>query len=597
MGADSSIAVKKLQVECQVPAPVGNQTKVKSRLIKIAKNQLAAALQECLKPLEQGGEQVVLIRSVQLDFDLDLLLSEGEIARLWADKIKSALLRELSSAKSSNIAVFENPAAYLATALLDLAQGRARSLWYYRAFDGLWALPVSAALRTALLDDRDRGLQALARLCDPELAEVCGALTEVDARRLMEALFAPREEPALPAAQAFTAALGEGYYLARGIEDKPAQQALLLAALVWRRQPALSASSLATCALGFAQLMRLQARYLDAFGDIVQALASGSLATLSKWMQAAEIGALTVTLPPAVARALAKPLLAAPMASAATEPSSGGHTHFGNALLLLPQIDRLPLQWASQWPECAGHGAGTVLRWLVLCACQGAQKFYAALQDPLLRDFCGIGPSLSLTDIVPWLNQQADAAELARLYTSLCEAAQRDGPVDGVITEQYHWSMPPRRIMARSENHKGRWLELIVEEDGAEDDGLTEGSEERGESVAPATRTLHAADFEALWLGRRFQLSVAARCALSALAQNALKAFAYRVPGFARSSVGYLWKNFLSMSATLTMDGERITAHLSKVPLSVMLAMTGVTRGRLQLPAFDARPIDLQESP
>ena len=60
-----------------------------------------------------------------------------------------------------NVRHFPSRAAYLASFLADLAFGTARSQWYYQSFAGLNALPLSAALRTALCDDSRTGKQAL----------------------------------------------------------------------------------------------------------------------------------------------------------------------------------------------------------------------------------------------------------------------------------------------------------------------------------------------------------------------------------------------------------------------------------------------------
>jgi hypothetical protein len=50
------------------------------------------------------------------------------------------------------------------------------------------------------------------------------------------------------------------------------------------------------------------------------------------------------------------------------------------------------------------------------------------------------------------------------------------------------------------------------------------------------------------------------------------------------------------MSATLVAEEQHINAWLSRVPLSIMLNMSGINRDVIKLPDFDARPIRLQES-
>src|SRR5690606_13571286 len=123
------------------------------------------------------------------------------------------------------------------SALGDIAAGRARELWYYRRFNGLWALPVSAALRTALLDVPYLGIEALKRLHSRAVMELCTALNNGDALRIVTALF-----PALlttPARQTdvevFAGAVVDDFTLARSLGRDEAQQKLMLAILALRK--------------------------------------------------------------------------------------------------------------------------------------------------------------------------------------------------------------------------------------------------------------------------------------------------------------------------------------------------------------------------
>ena len=42
-------------------------------------------------------------------------------------------------------------------------------------------------------------------------------------------------------------------------------------------------------------------------------------------------------------------------------------------------------------------------------------------------------------------------------------------------------------------------------------------------------------------------------------------------------------------------EEQQILGYLSRVPMSVMLNMTGINRDRIELPHFDSRPIQLAE--
>src|SRR5690606_16331724 len=94
-------------------------------------------------------------------------------------------------------------------------------------------------------------------------------------------------------------------------------------------------------------------------------------------------------------------------------------TWFGNALILLPHINALPLPDFTSWEALKEQSPQRVLRWLVLCVCQGGDKFYAAVQDTLLRDLCGIAPGIVLADVAEWLNRQWSPLQSKELFGAL----------------------------------------------------------------------------------------------------------------------------------------------------------------------------------
>jgi hypothetical protein len=67
------------------------------------------------------------------------------------------------------------------------------------------------------------------------------------------------------------------------------------------------------------------------------------------------------------------------------------------------------------------------------------------------------------------------------------------------------------------------------------------------------------------------------------LAQIVCKRMAWRLPGFANASVGYLHRNFLSMPAEIAASDERVEVRLGAAPLGLMLNLTGMSRQRYRL--------------
>jgi len=76
--------------------------------------------------------------------------------------------------------------------------------------------------------------------------------------------------------------------------------------------------------------------------------------------------------------------------------------------------------------------------------------------------------------------------------------------------------------------------------------------------------------------------------ALRVAAQNVLRLFAARLPGFAHSSLPYLHSNFLSFGATMEAeDSGRSVVRISRPPLHLILHMTGMIRATYRLSWLD----------
>jgi hypothetical protein len=78
---------------------------------------------------------------------------------------------------------------------------------------------------------------------------------------------------------------------------------------------------------------------------------------------------------------------------------------------------------------------------------------------------------------------------------------------------------------------------------------------------------------------------------LGSLARVVYTGFARRLPGFARSSVEYLWRNFLPIDATVDGEQDRVVIRCGRAPLHLVLALTGMTRGLVAGTDVRGRPI------
>jgi len=74
------VSVGRLRMDCVIPRNHPNALAVRTR-IDDASERLAAALGELLAPLEKLGDEVILIRKLELTFDLDTSLPPADLAR------------------------------------------------------------------------------------------------------------------------------------------------------------------------------------------------------------------------------------------------------------------------------------------------------------------------------------------------------------------------------------------------------------------------------------------------------------------------------------------------------------------------------------
>lgn len=577
---EAALQLRRLTLECEAAASPAQLAAFAARFAKIARSRLADALQEQLATLDaRGGDAVVLIERLALEFDVDLLLAEREIAVLWASKMKQALAKLLQSRSGAEVVmIYDSPAHHLAAFLSDCLRGDIRH-WYYRQFEGLWALPSSAALRTALCADPGMGRAALQLLSIGELTELCAALTPADARQTTQMLYAQDERQRAPGVE-------EAVAFVRGIEDKldrlvselkDEAQTLLLCVLAGDLAP-MPTAVVWNCARLMSVLLTIRNRAPGRFERTMQELRQGRRRELLAHLQVEE-AALLLPLAPAVTEVFLSVFASKVSPSLAGSVWTHASTWFGNAFLLLPQLQRLPLASVAEWEPLLEQAPLRVLRWLLLCLCQGQDRFLAATRDPLLRDLCGVPPTIDLTALMPWLDAQLSAARIEALFAALRSVAQEQAR----STEQVLLERDGTLYLVTREKETARWLALRPLPEQPMD---LEVSDED---------SVEASDFASLWPARLVCADPVKGC-LCTLAQFTLKSLAARLPGFATSSVNHLLRNFLCMSATLVAEDAHIDVALTRVPLSVILNISGLNRGTLSLPEFDPRPLRLHES-
>src|SRR6185503_9252665 len=71
--------------------------------------------------------------------------------------------------------------------------------------------------------------------------------------------------------------------------------------------------------------------------------------------------------------------------------------------------------------------------------------------------------------------------------------------------------------------------------------------------------------------------------ALTACAQQVLRAFARRLPGFSGSSLSFLYDSFLDFDATVLEAGGTFHCRVGRPRLAAVFGLTGALRGRLPI--------------
>jgi hypothetical protein len=348
-------------------------------------------LSACLASLPASSPDAIwLLRKVEVELGVDAAAEPDAIAAAWSAAMARAVAGRLDT-DAQGVAFFADRTAYLAAFLRDLAAGEAWSLWYYRAFDGLRALPIAAALRTAILADAGMGRAALLRLPPADAASVLNALSPLEARRVLTEL-AEKGECGVPSAGAVTAAWQEG----TGFALAPGRLALAFYLSMARQEPAAAGSAAGGLALALAVLRgHVMAGAKDALAAIQQADIAG-LYRAAGHGDGERLAAL-LQLPAATRFVLTDVGEAAPNADEAMPR----YTPHGGLFLLLPHLPLLQADAFADQPDGAPHAA-QLLRLLILGACAGEDAIVAVFLDPLWRDLFGIPPRFLLAGLKAW---------------------------------------------------------------------------------------------------------------------------------------------------------------------------------------------------
>lgn len=540
--AGSALRIARMRSQYLVAGEHPDPPRLRAWLDDTVRRDLPGALAARLSVIgSETDPGLWFVRRLELELNVNGGWNRDQVAAAWAGQLMRALAQELQEPSATgNVMWFPDRAAYLAQFLVDLAAGTASNKWYYRPFDGLRMLPTSAALRTAVCDQPALGLAALMQLSHRELATIVRVLSAHDARRVLQQL-----------ADAGTAgdevecfrAVWTAWQGARWPSADESSQALGLYVLVCRTRVDFAGHPLANAVIALLRLARCLDEHAVDQGDVLLGtLIQGELADLYTLVGAADAEVLSPLLrcPPEWLREVGQRLLphsSGEPAHAATLESDPRQTEFGGIFLLLPLLDALPLAAATAgWPDVDDIAAEAVVRLLLLIKCCGHERAPRVFSDALIRDLSGVVRPLSLEGLRDWPKALAEE-QVNRFLTEIDTYRIRGDVPDraGDITEDVGYlSLPESMCRTAAFDH-----------------------------------------------------------ALSVAAETIMRSLAWRLPGFVHSSLPYLYTNFLDFAARLEDEPARRVVRLSRPPLHLVLALTGITRSSYRVTWLGERPFVL----
>ncbi|HEX3559758.1 MAG TPA: hypothetical protein VHU19_11175 [Pyrinomonadaceae bacterium] len=453
-------------VPAQHPAPEA----LKRRLDDALEKEFAAALAANASQLfSDADESVWLVRRLDINVDLNAAWVRGQLASAWAAQVARSLSRDLrADGDGSNCIRFPNRAAYLASFLGDLSHSSAWDKWYYAGFEGLRALPQSAALRTAACEHAGDGLAALAGMPRHALEQFVRCLTRQDARRVLERLTGEGEKGGEGAClESLRAAWGDSERGASPGEEEE-HAALRLCVRACADAEGKACPALRRVALALVRLARLVGDATATRADrLFRALGARDLARL--YTEAgADADAILPLLrcPPQLLREVCDELVRRASGSAATQAAGDiaatRHTRFGGVLMLLPALDALPLEEATaSWPRPGEVEPAALVRLLLLAECCGTTRALQLFYDATARDLLGVPHDISAQDIAGW--QRGVTRAKAEEFLDVLGAWRRSrGLLGGDGLALLRLSVGGRRVALLLDTGRGVWLRACL---------------------------------------------------------------------------------------------------------------------------------------
>ncbi len=544
----SALTIERMRNVYRVAADDPAPDEVRARLDRLAMDEVVHACRSRLAEwMNDDDHSIWLIRSLDIDLAVDASAYAAQRAGIaWGEELALEISRTIERGPGESVVRFPDRAAYVAQWARDITAGRAWGKWYYADFDSLRSLSQSAAIAEGILREPGARDIVLHLHRDEALEPVLATLTTYDAERLYRGLLSGSGEPSDDGERWVSRLLA----LWNGVlntQSRTADQLRLWAAATseWPEDQA---------GLQYA---------IDHLLDLRSLLAQIGSTELSGQFLAEAIAGN-----PVIARSLlaerhiqindgllnfirtasrGNPDWASFAASTVSSHSGTNReesflSEFGSVFLLASVFHDLQVHQAINAAASESSEpprAAAILRFLLAVRCLGAARAASAIHDRAMMEFAGSPNAVSLDEMAFVLK-----AANAQSALTVVEDAMK---------------------------------ELYGDERKEEPDQHSNYFDI--DSVLPDLEL--DADDEDAW---------------SSIAALILRTFASRLPGFARSSPEYLFRNFLVGTAQLRVGKHAIQVSMGNCPLAVVLRIAGAYR-TLVLPWLEGVEICLLTPP
>jgi hypothetical protein len=430
-----SCTIRRLHLSLLAPRDHPEPEALRARVADAVAGALETSLAQALGDLP--GEGVLRIGRMEIDLSLDAALSPEATAERLAESVAESIRRARDD--GAQIWSFPDRAHYRAAFLRELVRGTAWQRWWFKSFDGVKPLALTAAVRTCLAADPREGIDALAAMPEHERVRVLSVLSAADAASLIRGLTAGVPDVDVEdAVEALVSARRQSSLDGSAQEPRIAALFTLVRLVLAERRNA--CGRVAALVLALADLDHVLARMTTAKRTVL-------LGDLAEAGEVARPEALTpdllARLAPLVAlpRAIRERLLETARVQQPAAPSADAlrHTPFGGLFLLLPSLDWAELQGACAGAEWDDDKAApeALIALLTIAACAGRPRASALLADGCWRDVLAV-PSADIAARLATLPEEV----WAKLSAAGCAPLNR--------TDARHLLLPERLCGSRA---------------------------------------------------------------------------------------------------------------------------------------------------